>query len=110
MHKRNVNDFSAPEEAEFLSTNRKRAGCNKKADGRNQCQQHHPEKKVPVLNAKVFVSSLIWNQQLKIYHALTTNAIKINGNNEKITHRAMQKTDHGAPQVVIERLCTSMML
>lgn len=110
MHKRNVNDFSAPEEAEFLSTNRRRAGCNKKADGRNQCQQHHPEKKVPALNAKVFVSSLIGNQQLKIYHVLTINAIKINGSNEKITHRVMQKTEHRAPQVVTERLYTSMML
>lgn len=56
MHKRNVNDFSASKEAEFLSTNGRRAGCNKKTDGRIQYQQHHPEKKVSVLNAKVFVS------------------------------------------------------
>lgn len=44
MHKRNVNDFCAPE-AEFLPTNGRRAGCNKKTDGRNQCQQQPPEKK-----------------------------------------------------------------
>lgn len=56
MHKRNVNDFSTPEEAEFLSTNGRRTGCNKKTDGRKQYQQHRPEKKVAVLNAKVFVS------------------------------------------------------
>lgn len=53
--------FSAPEEAEFLSTNGRKAGCNKKTDGRNQYPQHHPEKKVAALNAKVFVSQLIWN-------------------------------------------------
>lgn len=56
MHKRNVNDFSPPEEAEFLSTNERRAVCNKKTDGRNPYQQHHPEKKVPALNANVVVS------------------------------------------------------
>lgn len=53
--------FSAPEEAESLSTNGRRAGCNKKTDGRNQYPQHHPEKKVAGLHAKVFVSQLIWD-------------------------------------------------
>lgn len=62
-------------------------------------------KKSACLNAKVFVSKLIWNQHLKMYHDLTINATNINDNKEKITYRAIQKNT--APQVVIARICTS---
>lgn len=101
MHKRNVNDFSAPEEAEFLSANGRRAGWNKKTDGRNQYQQHHPEKKSACFKCQGFCLLIDLEPTVENDSCSHKNATHINDNNEKITYRALQRTDHSAPQVVI---------
>lgn len=56
MHKRNVNDFRAPQEAEFLSSNQRKAGCNMETDGRKWYPAAPPWEESACLNTKAFVS------------------------------------------------------